>query len=478
MHTLSCIAATLEWDQQVNLPEQGAPERADQIAMMHTLLHAKRTAPEFISLVKELRERGDLNFEDAINVRETWRITEKELKLPAAFVEESSKLASQCYHEWTIARPANDFARVQPLLKRLFELAQQKADLVGYDENPYDALLDYYEPYGRLRQIKPLLLDLANQLSALLPEILNKQRPVSPLGKPISIDSQHALCQKLCSAIGYNFESGRLDKAPHPFCTTLGAHDIRITTRYVEDNYLSGMFTALHEAGHALYEDGLLKKWVGTPMGSAVSLGIHESQSRLWENVIGRSRPFAKYLFSLVGELFPELRGTTSPEEIWAHTNHIQRSLIRVEADEVTYSLHVVIRMQLEAALLNKELSVQDLPSAWNELYQKFIGITPPSDSDGVLQDVHWYHGLIGYFPTYALGNLYGAMMFDSIRSALPTLDADIERGEFSGLRLWLNQNVHHKGMAYAGPELIQRITGRPLSADSFITYVRQKFGV
>jgi carboxypeptidase Taq len=478
MHTLNSISAALDWDQQVNLPHKGAAERSEQIAMMQTILHAKRTDPQFIEVVKELRDRGDLSFEDVVNVRETWRITEKELKLPAAFVEESAKLASQCYHEWTAARPANDFARVEPLLERLFALAQQKADLVGYDENPYDALLDYYEPYGKLSHIKPLLLELATKLSALLPAILDKQQPIAPLREPIALDAQHALCQKLCSAIGYDFESGRLDRAPHPFCTSLGAHDIRITTRYAEDNYLSGMFTALHEAGHALYEDGLPKKWVGTPMGSAVSLGIHESQSRLWENIIGRSRPFAKYLHSLIGEFLPELHKSTSPDEIWAHTNHIQRSLIRVEADEVTYSLHVVIRMQLEAALLNKELSVRDLPAAWNELYRKFIGLQPPSDSDGVLQDVHWYNGLIGYFPTYALGNLYGAMMYESIRSALPTLDSDVERGDFSSLLQWLNRNVHQHGMAFAGPELIQRIAGRPLSTDSFITYVRQKFDV
>lgn len=478
MHTLGCINATLEWDQQVNLPDKGAAERAEQIAMMHTLLHAKRTAPQFVNAVKELCQRGDLSPEDSVNVRETWRTTEKELKLPASFVEESAKLASQCYHEWTSARPANDFARVRPHLKRLFELAQHKADLIGYEENPYDALLDSYEPYGKISQIKPLLLDLGEQLSTIIPQILEKQRPLPSSTGSHCIESQHQLCLKVCSAIGYDFTSGRLDRAPHPFCTTLGAHDIRITTRYSRDNYLSGLFTALHEAGHAIYEDGLVKKWVGTPMGSAISLGIHESQSRLWENIIGRGMPFARYLYSILGEFLPDLQRNTSPEEIWAHTNHIERSLIRVEADEVTYSLHVVIRMQLEVALLNKELKVDDLPAAWNELYQKYLGITPPSDSDGVLQDVHWYHGLIGYFPTYALGNLYGAMMMDVIQKALPSLDADIERGDFTGLRTWLNTNVHQHGMAYTGPELIQKISGRPLATDSFVTYVRRKFGV
>lgn len=479
IYQLNCISRIIEWDQQVNLPPMGAAERAEQIELLSTLIHQRRTAPEYIALLQELASRTDLDTEeDRVNIREMWREAQKAQKLPEEFVAEKAKLSAQCYHEWTLARPANDFARVEPLLSRLFELARHETDLLGYSENRYDALFDNYEPYGRLSQVKPLLTDLGEQLSALLPLILERQSNLSPRQRSFNESTQHAFCSRVTAAIGYNFESGRLDKAPHPFEATLGAHDIRITTRFDESNYLSSLFTALHEAGHALYEDGLPKQWKGTPMGFPISLGIHESQSRLWENIVGRSMPFARYIHSLLADYFPEEHAASSPEEIWACNNFIQPSLFRIEADEVTYSLHVVIRMLLEVALINRELEVKDLPAAWNELYRQYLGITPDSDRNGVLQDVHWYSGNIGYFPTYALGNLYGVMMFEEIQKEIPSLDALIERGEFLPLTKWLTTKVHRHGMSFTGPQLIENITGKQLAVEPFIRYIKGKFAV
>jgi carboxypeptidase Taq len=478
IYKLKCVCRIIEWDQQVNLPSLGAEERAEQIELLSTLIHQRETAPEFIALLSDLAERDDLAPEDRVNVRELWRDVKKAQKLPESFVAEKARLAARCYHEWTEARPANDFARVAPLLSRLVELARQQADLLGYSENPYDALFDSYEPYGLLSHVKPLLMDLGEQLSALVPRIIEKQEPLRTHRRLFPKSQQQAFCSEVVAAIGYNFNSGRLDTAPHPFEASLGANDIRITTRYSDTNYLSGLFTALHEAGHALYEDGLQKRWRGTPMGSAISLGIHESQSRLWENIVGRSLPFARYIHSVLRDHFPEEHAATTPEQIWAHTNFVERSMIRVEADEVTYSLHIVIRMLLEVALINGELTVEDLPAAWNEYYQRYLGVTPDSDRNGVLQDVHWYSGNIGYFPTYALGNLYGAMMHEQLLEDLPHLNSLIECGEFGPLTQWLRTNVHLHGMSFTGPALIEHITHRPLSTEPFVRYIRNKFGL
>jgi len=274
--------------------------------------------------------------------------------------------------------------------------------------------------------------------------------------------------------LGFAFDAGRLDTTAHPFMTTLGPRDFRITTRYNESNFLPGLYGAIHETGHALYEMGLPPERVGTPLGEAVSCSIHESQSRMWENLVGRSRPFSVYLSGRVKEFFPDFR--LSPDELWRHANRVQPSLIRVEADEVTYGQHIVIRMILELALVEGEISVADLPGAWDDLYEKYLGVRPADYRDGVMQDVHWYSGSLGYFPTYALGNLYGAMMLQAAREAIPDLDGRIEQGEFCGLLSWLRESVHQHGMRYRGPELIRRIAGQELSAGQFVDYLEVKF--
>ncbi len=478
VYRLSCIRGVLEWDQQVCLPPRGAAERADHLEIMSKLLHQRLTDPEFIDIVNDLAEREDLSADDRVNVTEIKRAVDRQGKLPESFVAERSRVTSIAYTEWTKARPENNFARVMPHLTRIVELSREEAELVGYAEHPYDALLDSYEPHATLRQIKPLLLELGAELSKLVPVLTEKTRESRVTEGTFPEAAQVALCTRVLKDVGYNFESGRLDKTHHPFQSSLGSEDIRLTTRYDETNYLSALFTALHEAGHAMYEDGLRKEFKGRPLGQATSLGVHESQSRFWENLIGRSPEFARYLHRVLGEYFPAEHHRISWESIWREVNRVSPSLIRVEADEVTYSLHVVIRLALEEALIKGDLDVYDLPRAWAEMYERYLGVRPATDADGVLQDVHWYGGMIGYFPTYALGNLYGAAMLGALRKAVPNFEAGVEHGDFRPIYEWLRTNVHQHGMRYTGPELIRQIAGVELSAGPFIQYIKTKFAL
>lgn len=477
IHRLRSIRALLEWDQQVCMPVRGAAERAAQIELMSRLVHQRTTAPEFVNLTGELYATLDRHPErDQVNIRETKRHIDRKLKLPESFVAEHARVTALAWDEWTRARPANDFARVAPLLDRIFELSRDEARLVGFTEHPYDALLDTYEPGGTLREIKPLLLKLGEELAGLTPGLAARTAHVAELEGDYPEEFQASLARRVIGDIGYDLQAGRLDPTHHPFQTSIGPDDIRITTRYDRRSYLSSLFTVLHEAGHALYEGGLDKEAYGYPMGSAVSLGIHESQSRLWENLIGRSRPFARYLHRVLTELHPEEARRTSPDRLWELSNRVTPSLIRVEADEVTYSLHVVIRLLLEESITAGNLTTADLPAAWNELYERFLGVRPADDRDGVLQDVHWYCGLFGYFPTYALGNIFGALMLEEIREGIPDLDDQIERGEFGQLLRWLRVNIHGHGMRYHSSALVRAATGREVSTAPFISYLRRKF--
>jgi carboxypeptidase Taq len=393
-------------------------------------------------------------------------------------VAEQAKVSSLCWNAWTTARAEDNFKAVSDLLDSVFKLTREETNLLGYEEHPYDALLDLYEPGGKLKNIKPLLLELAEQLKEIWPKCVEKTLIKNEAKGDFDEGLQAKLAERVLKDIGFDFSSGRLDKTHHPFLITLGSHDLRATTRYAQDDYLSSLFTVLHEGGHALYEAGLQKKWAGTPMGRPVSLVIHESMSRLWENLIGRSRPFSKYLHGLVREIFPDEARRTSPDYIWAKCNQVKPSLIRVDADEVTYSLHIVIRLLLEERILRGELNANDLPEAWSELYQQYLGIKPSKNRDGVLQDTHWYGGSLGYFPTYALGNVYGAVILEKIRDDVPSLDGDIEMGNFEKLLGWLNTNIHQHGMRYYSTPLVEHATQRKISVAPFINYLREKFEI
>ncbi len=477
MYNLQCIEALLGWDHQVYMPPQSAQARADQQEYISCLAHQRATDPEFCRVVDELAEaRESLSEIDQVNVREIKRGLDIERKLPEDFVAEFAQASSTGYSIWAEARPKNDWYAVEPVLERIFQLSKRRADLVGYEEHPYDALLDIFEPGMRLSQVKPLLLDLADQLKQMIPPIAERFSGEGKLKGHFDKDCQHRFVSKVASDLGFDFQQGRLDTTAHPFMTSIGPHDFRITTRYNEGNLLAGLYGTMHETGHALYEMGLPKERAGTPRGESVSLGIHESQSRFWENLVGRSREFCGHLIGVMREFFPEQTGALTCDDLWKRVNQVEPSLIRVEADEVTYNQHIVIRMLLEERLITGDLSVSDLPGAWDDLYEEYLGVRSPDAKDGVMQDMHWYTGGVGYFPTYSLGNLYGAMMMQTAREALPDMPRQIERGEFAPLLAWLRTNVHQYGMTFRAADLIRHITGHDLSDQPFVEYLRAKF--
>ncbi len=379
---------------------------------------------------------------------------------------------------WAEARKANDFARFQPLLERTVELKRQEAAAIGYDETPYDALLDEFEPGAKTSEVTRVLAGLRDQLVPLVAEIAaSSRRPnLEPLKRRFPIDLQEQFGRRAAEAIGYDFAAGRLDVTDHPFCTTLGPRDVRLTTRY-DENFLPGaFFSTLHEAGHGMYEQGLPADRYGLPTGQAVSLGIHESQSRMWENLVGRSRAFWEHFFPQAQAMFGAALADVRLDDFYFAINDVRPSLIRTESDEATYNLHILVRFELEQALLLDELRVADLPAAWREKYRHYLGIEPPNDADGVLQDVHWSSGAIGYFPTYSLGNLYAAQLFEQAVRELGDLHAMFRRGEFVPLRDWLRNHVHSHGRRYRASELARRVTGVPLSHEALLRHLRGKF--
>lgn len=476
IHRLKTIEGVLDWDQQVSLPDKAGDYRSEQLAHIASLHHQEHTDPKLFDLTEELHARIEsLSPDDAVNVRETRKRIYRERKLPLKLVEEKARLTSETYQQWVAVRPSGDFKEILPLFKRLLAIIKEEAELTKVSDDLYDGLLDIYEPGGRIAELRPLLVSCAEKIAYLLPQILEKQIERVQLRGDFPKDAQEAICRQVASALGYDFTSGRLDTAPHPFQTTLGPYDFRITTRWNDDSPFPALYGVMHEVGHALYEMGTSTKWIGTPMGSPISLGIHESQSRFWENTIGRSRSFCQYLLPILQQSFRDLRGIDE-SAVWNIVNHVRPSLIRVEADEVTYTLHIVIRMDLEEQLIAGKLCVEDLPDAWNALYERYLGLTPEHNADGVLQDIHWYSGSIGYFPTYALGNLYGAAFAAETRRAIPSLDSMISAGEFEPILKWLNTNIHQHGMRYSGPELVNKLTGKSLSNEPFLKYIEDKF--
>jgi carboxypeptidase Taq len=476
LYRLRSIYALLDWDQQVNMPPKAIKDRADQLETMALLIHQKKTDTEFGRAIDELYEHIDsLSEPDQVNVRETKWELDIQRKLPDSFVAEKAQATTLGYNAWVDARPADDFKAVQPYLEKVIELCKRQVELIGYEEHPYDVFLDLFDPGSRTSAVKPVLLSLAGELKELIPSISKQFQGQKRLDGHYPEARQCELIHRVAQDLGFSFETGRIDRTAHPFMASMGSKDARIATRYYESDFISALYSTIHETGHALYDLGRSVEYAGTPMGESTSHSVHESQSRLWENLIGRSHEFIAYLSRLLPEYLPEA-ADIDESQLWKLINHVEPSLIRIEADEVTYSQHVVIRMLLEEALITDTLSVADLPDAWNDMYEKYLGIKPESNKNGVMQDVHWYIGLIGYFPTYALGNLYNAMMMEKISEVIPDLSQQVERGEFAPLLSWLRENVHIHGMHYRAPELIKRITGRDLSADAFVGYLKKKF--
>ena len=407
------------------------------------------------------------------------RVYDRATRLPRELVEELARVTSLAHGEWVTARNQNRFAHFQPWLERVVALKQREADCYGHDGNRYDALLEDYEPGATTAWVAGVLGPLRDELVPLLEAIMGSSRKpdTAILERSYPVAQQQIFGRMASAAVGFDYQAGRLDVVAHPFCTGIGRHDTRLTTRYDEHAFGDGFFGILHETGHGLYDQGMPPAHWGTPRGEPVSLGIHESQSRLWENQVARSRAFWHHFFPIAQQFFPAALGDVSLDAFHFAVNAVRPSLIRVEADEVTYNLHIILRFELEQALLSGDLPVADVPGAWNERFEALLGFTPPNDADGCLQDVHWSGGAIGYFATYTLGNLAAAQFMAAAREALPDLDAQLARGAFADLLAWLREHIHARGQQYRAPRLIEAVTGSPLGHDAFMAHLLEKFG-
>jgi carboxypeptidase Taq len=477
---LESCAGVLGWDERTYMPHQGSAHRGEQVALLARLRHEMLTDPAVGELLSRLESSplvADRHSDAAVNIREVRRVHDRAVKVPKELVEEIARVTTRCQQVWQEARQADDFAAFRPWLEKVVGLKRQEAQAVGYKDAPYDALLDEYEPGATTAQItatfKALREELVPLVSAIAASGRRPRREV--LEGDFPVPQQEAFGRSAAATCGFDFDAGRLDVTTHPFCSGIGPGDCRICTRYNPRSFVDSFFGILHEAGHGMYEQGLPADHFGTPRGSAASLGVHESQSRLWENQVGRGRPFWDHFFPKAREAFPTLHDVPADDFYFA-VNDVKPSFIRVEADEATYNLHILLRFELEQALVSGDLAPADVPGAWNEKVHHYLGLTPPTYALGCLQDIHWSFGGIGYFPTYTLGNLYAAQFMERARQDLPGLDDDFRRGDFSRLKGWLRENVHGRGQRYRAAELCQQITGNPLTHKPLLTYLRQKY--
>jgi carboxypeptidase Taq len=479
---VSSCSAVLGWDERTYMPRQGSAFRGEQMALLARLAHEMLTSPrigECLAAIEGSPFVSDAESDAAANVREIRRICDRAVKLPKELVEELARTTTQAQGVWQEARQANDFPKFRPWLEKIVKLKRQEAQAVGYQDHPYDALLDEYEPGATTKEIRQVFASLTAELVPLIESIQGSCRkpPREVLEREYPIELQKVFSQSAAAAIGFDFERGRLDVTTHPFCSGIGPGDCRLTTRYNPRFFNEAFFGTLHEAGHGIYEQGLEPDHFGTPRGSAASLGIHESQSRLWENQVGRGRPFWEHFFPRARQVFVHSLASVELNDWFFAINEVKPSFIRVEADEATYNLHIILRFELEQALLTADLQAADLPGAWSEKFRKLLGLTPPDDRLGCLQDIHWSMGGMGYFPTYTLGNLYAAQFMEQARNDLPGLEDDFRRGHFGRLKGWLNEKIHRPGQKYRANDLCRRVTGAPLRHEPLIAYLRQKYG-
>jgi carboxypeptidase Taq len=478
---LESCGSLLAWDERTYMPHEGSAHRAEQMALVARLVHEMLTAPEVGELLAEVEGSSlvkDPEAAPAVNAREVRRAYDRAVKLPKELVEELARTTTRAQQVWQEARTASDFPAFRPWLEKIVDLKRREAQAVGYKESPYDALLDEYEPGATASEITKVFAELRDQLVPLIAAIVGSGKKPNRdlLKRDFPVDRQKVFSQEAAAAIGFDFTAGRLDVTTHPFCSGIGPGDCRLTTRYNPRFFNEAFFGTLHESGHGIYDQGLDAQHFGTPLGSAVSLGIHESQSRLWENQVGRGRPFWEHFFPRARQVFVEALHDVRLDDWLFAINDVQPSFIRVEADEATYNMHIILRFELEQALIAGELQPADAPAAWNEKFTSFFGLTPPDDRLGCLQDIHWSMGGLGYFPTYTLGNLYAAQLMEQARQDLGDLDGDFRRGEFGRLKGWLNDKIHRQGQRYRPRELCRKVTGRPLSPRPLLAYLRRKY--
>lgn len=483
VHALAGAASLLSWDQETMMPVRASQFRADQVAALASLIHEKFTNPQLGEDLRNLAaQTNSIPAGARANVREWLRDYEKETKLPAPLVREIAKTRSLALTAWSEARRKSDFKAFAPWLKKTFELKRQAADAIGYRESPYDPLLDDFEPGMTVNELEPIMATLRRELVPIVQAIhasgVKIDTRVLSCGYPP--DEQELVCREVAAALGLSMDAARLDRSRHPFCTGIASPgDVRITTRYDKKWLPQALYGVIHETGHALYEQGFEERHVGTPLAQAVSMGIHESQSRLWENVVGRSRSFVTFLLPKLRRHFPQQLAGVKADTFYRAVNDVKANPIRVESDEVTYNLHLVLRYEIEKGLLEGKLHVHDLPDLWRERMKLYLGLTPKNDAEGVLQDIHWPGGMIGYFPSYMLGNLYAAQMWQKLLRDVGAGDVErhISRGDFRPILSWLRTKIHKHGRFFTAAELMKRVTGRPPAAGDFLHYLRTKFG-
>lgn len=481
INNLESTLSLLSWDQSTYMPPGGAAARARQMATIGKLSHERQKDPAIGKLLDDLQayeESQPYDSDDASLIRVARRDFERATRIPPEFIGNLYSHMAETYQVWAEARPANDFHRVQPYLEKTLDLSQQLAEFFPGYEHIIDPLIDFYDYGMKASALRNVFEDLRKQLVPIVQQITS-QSPADDacLHRSYPEEQQLNFGLKVIERLGYDFTRGRLDKTHHPFQTQFSLGDVRITTR-VQTNYLSEcLFSIIHEAGHAMYEQGICMDYEGTPLASGISAGVHESQSRLWENVVGRSRVFWEFFYPRLQAEFPNLEGTTL-DTFYAAVNKVERSLIRTEADEVTYNLHILIRFRLELDLLEGKLSIRDLPEAWRAGYQESLGILPPDDRDGVLQDVHWFGGFIGgAFQGYTLGNILASQFYASAFKNYPEIPSEMEKGHFDILLSWLRENIYQFGRKFTADELIQRATGSPLTIQPYINYLKAKYG-
>lgn len=474
---LESALSLLNWDQRTNLPRKGHPARAEVIGKLTKMVFSLSVSDKLGEYLEKLQGQDGLTEVERASVRVVGKAYLRHKAIPPAFYEEYAIAAARSETAWEEAKEKSDFELFKPHLERMVDYARKFAEYYGYDESPYDALIEEFEPGMTSAELKTIIEPLRSELVPFIKRLMEEgKRPKDGFMQgTFPEEMQRTLSLKALSAMNYDFDAGRLDQTVHPFTTTIGPSDVRITTRYLPHNVLSGLASSMHEGGHALYDQGIPDdlRWSGLDEGA--SFGIHESQSRMWENLVGRSRPFWTFFAPIAGEVVPQL-SVVSAEDLYRAVNIVKPSLVRVEADEVTYNLHIMLRFELEQALITGEINVSDLPGLWRDAMKRYLGVVPEDDAHGVLQDVHWSSGLFGYFPSYMLGNLYSAQFFAAARREITDLDEQIAGGKLSELLAWLRENIHQYGKMYEPKELVERITGEAPNSSHFVRYIVDKY--
>lgn len=475
IRSLEALDALAGWDAETYMPPKAADRRASQRAAVRGVIHEKLVGERLGRLLDDVSALS-LDDAQAAEVRCVRRDRARESQLPHRFVTELAHTQGVAVEAWKVARKASDFSQFQPFLEKLIRLKREEADLRGHAGERYDPLLDSSEPGMTTARLAPIFARLRDGLTPLVARLTDRPpaRRDFLTRDDWDTDAQYACSLEIIGAMGFDLEAGRLDRSVHPFCSGTSPNDVRLTTRLFRNDGSNGLFSALHEAGHGLYEQGLPD--TGLAAAQHASMGLHESQSRLWENLVGRSRPYWTHRFPKLKARFPEALGDVSVDEWLGAINHVERTLIRVDADEVTYNLHILVRFELELGIVRGELEARDLPAAWNEKYARYLGLRPPDDARGVLQDIHWSFGEFGYFPTYAIGNMYAASLMGAAERALPTLWDDVARGDLLPLRTWLGEKIHRVGRTKDAEQIVRETTGEGLDERAFLAYLGRKY--